>query len=129
MAKFRPVTLEDWPEVQAWIDADPGHAGKMDAGFFLTPGRCYSLYAVGDELGTVMYIRQENSGPYRMRAHIQFGPDRKRVMRAFREGFPLVADDARKRGFRSILFDSSSPALVKWMLMEFKFNCTCEAVL
>lgn len=129
MAKFRPVKETDRSEIQAWIDADPGHAGRMTADFFIVPGKFHSLYAVGDEDGTVMYIRQESDGPLRCRAHIQFGPDKRRIMNVFREGFPLVMEDAKKRGFVSLVFDSTSPALVKWMMCEFGFSAECMAVL
>jgi hypothetical protein len=129
MAKFRAVKEEDRSEIETWIAADPGHAGKMTADFFLEAGKTHSLYAVGDEEGTAMYIRCELSGPYRMRAHIQFGPDKKRIMKCFRDGWPLVMDDAKKRGFKSVLFDSTSPTLVKWMMSEFKFKAECEAII
>jgi hypothetical protein len=128
MAKFRAVKEADRSEIETWIEADPGHAGRMTADFFLIPGKDHSLYAVGDEEGTVMYIRC-NSEASKMRAHIQFGPDKKRIKEVFRSGWPVVMDDARQRGFKSIVFDSCSPTLVKWMLMEFHFSAECTAVL
>lgn len=118
----------DRPEVDAWIAADPGHAGKMTADFFLTPGRFHSLYAVCDEDGTCMYIRQEAFGS-KTRAHIQFGTDRKRIMNTFREGFPQIVSDAKSRGFTGISFDSASPALIKWMVSEFHFRAELELAL
>jgi len=129
MAKFRPVSEADRDEVSRWIEADPGHAGKMTADFFLNPGKFHSLFAVSDEDGTVMFIRLEAEGNRRMRAHIQFGPDRKRIIRTFREGWPQVAEDAKARGFYNIIFDSCSGALVKWMIQEFKFRAELECIL
>jgi len=128
MAKFRPVSEADRDEVSRWIEADPGHAGKMTADFFLHSGQFHSLFAANDDDGTVMYLRCEAEGK-KMRVHIQFGPDRKRIMRVFREGFPQVCEDAKVRGFLSIVFDSSSPALVKWMLIEFHFTAELECSL
>lgn len=128
MANFRAVSEQDRPEIQAWIDADPGHAGKMTADFFLTPGRFHSLYAIEDEEGPVMHVRSEAEAQ-KTRMHIQFGPDRKRIVKAFREAYPIVAADVRKRGFLGIVFETSSPALAHFVMKKFNFAATCEVTL
>lgn len=128
MAKFRAVKESDKEELDTWIAADPGHAGRVTSEFFLTPGKYHSLCAVEDEQGTVMYLRLEGEMD-NMRAHIQFCSNRKRIMKTFREGFPFVMADARARGFKAVVFDSCSPALVRWMIFEFHFLAEMKAVL
>lgn len=128
LVKFRAVSEADRLEIDKWIAADPGHKDVLTSKTFLIPiGQC-SLYALEDEQGTVMYTRWEVEGPS-LRVRIQFGPDRKRVISALREGFPQVREDAKKRGFKSITFDSKSPALVKLMMQEFGFVAALEAPL
>lgn len=100
----------------------------MTADFFLLPGT-HSLYAIEDEEGTVMYVRQEPEAEAKCRMYIQFGPDVKRMMKVFREAFPVVLNDAKLRGFKAFVFDSHSPALVRWLMMEFCFTAECEAAL
>ena len=128
MAKFRSVSEADRPEEEAWIAADDSHRGQMTADKFLVPGSTYALYAVGDEQGTVMYVKQQAEGS-KTRMHIQFGPDRRRVMNVMREGFPVVASDAKGRGFTGVVFYSYSPALVKFAMKEFGFRADCEMTL
>jgi hypothetical protein len=128
MVKFRKVTDADKPEVQAWIDADASHRGKIEPEFYLTQGKHHAVYAVGDEEGTVMYVRHEAEGS-KIRMHIQFCTDRRRIMKAMREGFPLIKNDAKTRGFTGIVFYTHSPALVKFVVGELGFRADCEAVL
>ena len=128
MVKFRAVSESDRPEIEAWIAADDSHRGQMTADKFLVPGKTYALYAVGDDQGTVMYVKQEAEGS-KTRMHIQFCPDRRRAMNTMREGFPIVASDAKERGFTGVVFYSHSPALVKFVMKEFGFRADCEAQL
>lgn len=100
----------------------------MNADFFLIPGKFHSLYAVEDDQGTVMYVRQEGQA-HKMRVHIQFGGNSRRVLDALREGLPMVMQDAKGRGFKSLVFDSQSPALTRFMVSEFKFMAELEMAL
>lgn len=127
MCKFRAVSEADRQEIDAWIAADPGHAGKMTADFFLTPGQ-RSLYAIEDDKGTVGYICQEAEA-HKVRMHLQFCPDKRRVLRTFQEAYKVIVSDAKSRGFDGIVFASESPALVKFMMNEFGFSAECKAVL
>lgn len=124
---FRSVDERDRREIEDWIAADPGHTGQVQPDFFLNGNGVASVYGVGDEEATVMYVRQERDG-IDTRMHIQFGPDKKRIIRVFSEAFPQVAADAKRRGFRSIVFDSCSPALVRWMA-DFGFKADCRKAL
>jgi hypothetical protein len=128
MAKFRAVTEADRPLIERWIADDPGHRGIIEADQFLKPGRFHSLYCVEDEEGPTMFVRQEVQG-MKTRLYIQFGPDRKRIVKTVKEGFPKVIDDARKRGFVGIVFDTASPALAKFFLTVYRFRAELEMTL
>jgi hypothetical protein len=122
---FRAVETGDRHQICEWILNDPGHAGMITPEFFLEGNETSSVYAVEDEKGTVMYIRQE-SEEKSTRLHMQFGPSKKRVLKALREGYAVVKADARRRGFTRIIFDSMSPALVR-CLIEMGFVAECRA--
>lgn len=115
MIHFRRTVPEDAMMVANWIAQDKGHAG-MEADFFLETKPGISCFAVETEQGPLMFVRQESEGET-TRLHIQFAPyDRKRIVQALREGYPLLVRDAIGRGFRRISFDSQSPALIRVML-------------
>lgn len=128
LVKFRAVSEADRLEIDKWIEADDSHRGQITADKFLVAGRTWALYAVGDEQGAVMYVRQESEGS-KTRMHIQFSPDRRRAIAVMREGFPYVAADAKKRGFKAVVFYSHSPALVKFVISNLGFRADCEAQL
>ena len=116
MITFRPTTKDDAPLIGTWILADEDHRDKMDATFFTTPDDRSTVYAVEDEEGPVIFVRQEIDG-MATRLHTQFPPDsRKRVAKALLQGYPAVAADAKQRGFKAVVFDSVSPALIRFML-------------
>jgi len=88
----------------------------MDAGFWTHTEGGVSCYAVEDELGPLIFVRQETSGEDTV-LHLQFANcGRKKIFNALREGYPLVAEDARQRGFKRVRFTSQSPALIRTML-------------
>jgi hypothetical protein len=73
-----------------------------------------------------MFVREE-AHYQEIVMHIQFVPfDRKGVISALREGFPLIALDAKERGFKRMRFDSKSPALIRTM-MEMGFRAELVA--
>lgn len=114
MVKFRTVKEEDRAEIDAWIASDPGHVGKMTADFFIRIPLTSIACVLEDDKGPAMYVRFDDEGRS-TRAHIQFAPDRRRIVRALEEGYPAVAQTMKARGFHAIIFDSCSPALMKWM--------------
>lgn len=128
MVKFRPVSESDRSEIETWIVLDDHHRGRLTADKFLVPGPQHAIYAVGDEQGTVMYVRQEAEGS-KTRMWVQFCPDRKRIMETMRQGFPLVKQDAKKRGFTAVVFDTSSPSLARFVVKELGFRADCEVTL
>lgn len=128
MVKFRAVTESDRPQIEEWIESDASHRGQMTADKFLVQGSTHALYAIGDEQGTVMYVRQEAEGS-KTRMHVQFGPDRRRIMSTLLEAFPMVSKDAKNRGFTGVVFYSHSPALVKFFVSKLHARANCEVAL
>ena len=115
MIRFRRTVPEDMLTIGIWISRDEEHEG-IDPVFFATtiPGvSCYAVQADGQD---VMFVRQEVDGETVV-LHIQFSPfDRRRIVNALREGYLLMANDARQRGFKRVRFESKSKALVRTML-------------
>lgn len=94
----------------------------MEASFFtLEDSPFVSCYTIEDEAGPVIFVRQEGAGQD-TRLHTQFPQDAKRVAKALEEAYPLVAEDAKRRGFRSVRFESGSIALVRFMFQHFGFH-------
>lgn len=116
MIKFRRTVPEDLLTIERWIELDDAHRGT-DAGFWIVTARGISCYAVEDEQGPLIFVRQEAASSEETVLHLQFANcGRKKIFNALREGYPLVAEDARQRGFKRVRFDSTSPALIRTML-------------
>lgn len=109
--KYRPTTNTDKNKIVEWIAADPDHAGKSEAEFWL-PDKDVSCFAVEDELGAVFYVRAETV----MRLHIQFAPNqRARTARAIDEFTPWIAAAGTKKGCKQMLFESVFAPLVRFL--------------
>jgi hypothetical protein len=126
MIRFRKTVPEDLLKISDWIAQDEGHKG-IDPSFFTASGKGISCYAIEDEQGAVIFVRQEALGQL-TQLHTQFPADRKRVARALKEAYPLVANDARERGFKVVRFESCSLALIRFML-SFGFKAALIAEL
>lgn len=123
MIHFRQTEPDDLVTIAGWIAQDKGHRG-MDASFFVAHGMGVSCYCIEDEAGPVIFVCQEAEGDS-TRLHTQFPPDseRKRIAKALSEAYPIVAKDAKVRGFKRVLFRSRSLALIRFML---KFDFAAE---
>jgi hypothetical protein len=116
MIKFRRTVPEDLARIARWIEADPRHKG-MPAEFWTMKGQGISCYMVEDAEGPLIAVRQEATSTEVTTLHLQFANcGRKKIVRALEEGYPLVAEDARTRGFKRVRFESQSPALISKML-------------
>ena len=127
MISFRRTEPGDLLRITDWIAQDEPHA-DMDASFFTADGPLVSCYTIEDETGPVIFVRQEGCGEY-TRLHTQFPQDRKRVVKALEEAYPLVAEDAKQRGFKTLRFESGSIALIRFMLQHFGFRADLIAEL
>jgi GNAT superfamily N-acetyltransferase len=116
MVTFRSVEDADLEQIGEWIEADSDHKGKIVPRFFMPGETSYAAsFVIEDAHGACMYVRQETEGQG-IRLHVQFPPRvGKRIAVALLEAYPLVAQAAKSRGFRYAIFDSTSPALIRFM--------------
>lgn len=125
MIEFRRTVPEDIVRISDWITQDEKHR-DISASFFTESDFGISSYTIEDEQGPVIFVRQERETEEVTRLHTQFPPnDRIRVVTALNEAYPLVAEDARARGFKQIRFESQSVALVRFM---FRFGFRAELI-
>jgi hypothetical protein len=121
LVTFRRTEPSDTVTIAGWIARDPDHRG-VDPSFFVGSGTApgaFSCYTIEDDEGPVIFVRQESDGED-TRLHTQFPPvSGKRVVRALSDAYPSVAEEARKRGFKRIRWESGSIALVRFMLSKF----------
>ena len=120
---FRKTIPEDILTIAEWIQRDPPHR-EINPSFFCFEGPGVSCYAISDDQGPVIFVRQETEGSA-TRLHTQFPwgiGARKRIAKALSEAYPLVRDDARTRGFKAIRFETKSLALIRFMWKHFNFR-------
>lgn len=135
--KIRMATTEDKPRLAEMIAKDPYHAGKLTPEFFL--GEIWDAVnskwlkdptiecaAVEDDDGTVFYVRYNRA----FRMSIQFDKDLKfRNRKSLLEAFPVFKNMAKTSGFKEIVFDSESPALVAFTKKRMGFKASPDYVL
>lgn len=110
MLTFTPTDLDARDQIAEWIEKDPDHAGRVDAGFFL-PSPNTECFAVEDSKGPVFYVRAENV----LRLHIQFCPERRRTVVAVDEFTKWIQNNARSRGYKQVIFDSVFQPIIKFL--------------
>jgi hypothetical protein len=125
MIEMRMTGPEDLKLIAEWMEKDPDHKGGQWE-FFTERRKGVSTYVIEDEKGPVIFVRQEHETDETTRLHTQFPPDsHKRVANALREAYPIVAADAKQRGYSKIRFESGSIALVRFM---FRFGFRADMV-
>lgn len=113
--RLRPVTEQDRPLLQLWIDADPFHAGRVLPDFFLRLQPGEGAWAFEDAMERVVfYLKTQNAA----RLHIQFGPsrtadDRERNREALLLGVEWLERQLAANLFHEMVFDSVNPALMR----------------
>lgn len=119
LAKFdglvlREVEERDRAALNAWIEADPGHKGILDADFFLGLDRDGKrderpqCYALEDQDGEVMFIRLSRVS----RVYIQFGSKdssetRSRNRYALLKGMAFLETQLAMAGAEEWIFESN----------------------
>ncbi len=119
---FRVIEPKDEPILAEWIAADPWHREYAKPSFWMDPPDGCVSFAVDDADGPVVYMRFDSEGTA-VRLHAQFvagSPDR--IAAAIELGFDVVKEHVKAKGFRSIIFDSESPTLTRFMKKKFGFK-------
>ena|ERR1700677_1795305 len=121
MIKFVNTIVGDQPQILEWMAADCYHSSKVDVmeeGWWLTGSDCQLAGAVDDESGPVLYYRFDEEGEL-VRMHTQFGPieqvSKERVAKAIMDAVATVSILFKERGFKGIVFESTSGSLIHFM--------------
>jgi hypothetical protein len=112
MLKQRSVSEQDRTKLEEWIKADPDHAGRCKADFWLPSDESrVRKFMVQDEHGDLFFVRAENI----LRLHIQFCPDKIRTAKGISEFTPLIAHGAKKEGYKQLIFESVFEPLIHFL--------------
>ncbi len=118
--KLSPTTLEDIPMINEWIDADPYHnTDPFNSGANMVTGKGLLSFCVQDDIGPVFFMRYDPEGDL-IRISAQFGPEevvsKRRVVVGLKKTFlPSAKTFAKERGFKGLIFESTSPGLIAFM--------------
>lgn len=120
MATLAPTTYDDLALIRGWILVDPWHkddpsfqAEKLLTGFGLLS------FCLRDEEGPLCFVRLDAEGDM-VRFATQFGPEgevskRRLILGMLSLGIPTIANFARRKGYRGLVFESVSPTLIAFM--------------
>lgn len=116
MVTDRWLETTDLPLLAVALARDEHHVGT-EVEFFTDPSAVCKVYS--DEDGPILFARAAKT----LRLDLQYvdNADKKRNMRAMLEGFDKLAANAKEHGFSEIIFQSSSPLLVKFCKKMFGF--------
>lgn len=116
--RFEWARERDRELIEGWMKAD--HP-EMSADFFLEPKTESMMF--GDEEGDLLAVRMSRV----MRLDIQFNTDpaaRDRLKACLLKEFPWMTEQARKAGFRQLIFDSISKPLIAFCMRRFRFKAS-----
>jgi hypothetical protein len=109
--KYRPTAPADREQLAEWISQDEDHKDKNNPEFWLPQDRT-NCFAGEDDSGPVFYVRGESV----LRLHLQFAPksEWRRLARTIDQFAEQIRKDASKN-YRQIIFESTSPGLIKFL--------------
>jgi hypothetical protein len=116
MIKLLPSTEKDVGQIQQWTLADIYHNHQNNPEWWLTGNGLLSFKAE-DETGPVFYLRMDGGDVCRL--SVQFAPSdvvsKRRLIRAMLETLLKMIEVAKSVSSKGLVFDSSSPTLIKFM--------------
>lgn len=116
MIYFESSTDEDISQIKEWTHADVYHHNQNNPTWWLT-GQGTLSFKLMDEQGVVIYVRIDEGKDYRL--NCQFAPtdkvSKRRLILALTEAFPKVIKFVQTTGAESFIFNSTSPALIRFM--------------
>jgi hypothetical protein len=114
----RKAEEADREKLNQFIAADPDHAGKSQAQFWIDQGAGVESIVFNDGTeekrgDTDIFVRLTMVA----RIDVQFPPNEERGARMaigqlMKQGMPWLMAELKKRGIREVIFDSTSPGLV-----------------
>jgi hypothetical protein len=110
--------IDDGRLLEAWIAAEPDHAGRTTAEAWLAPHAGVQNLLAADPEGPIVFARLSNA----MRVDLQIAPHvEERAAAALRTGLPWLAGMLRLQGYREIIGQTGGRALAAFLLrMHFK---------
>lgn len=115
--KLRPTSPEDLKHLAECIELDEHHRG-LDPETWVEPLTETTTFY--DENGTLFHLRMSRV----MRVDVQFDPrvDSTRMGEALAKAFAFVKGEARKSGFREMIFESVHKPLIEFFKKNFAFQ-------
>ena len=120
--KLTTSDLNDVPQIQEWIAADPYHKGQH-AEWWLT-GNGLLSFCLQDDKGPLTFVRLEKAGEY-VRIHTQFAPYEEVDKRRLLVGMVWCMEQLialYRQSKAGMIFDSISPQLIAFMDSRFGFK-------
>lgn len=124
MNHYRHPDETDLPQLEEWIAADPDHQDKSTSKFWIPEKHAdgnlvkgIQCIAVSDDKGPVFYLKFTNA----VLIDTQFAPlmdtdeDKERVRAGIKQAFKDFTPGLKNMGFHSMLFDSVSRSLIRFM--------------
>jgi hypothetical protein len=114
---IRKPSQEDRPLLQQWIAEDEDHRDTTAPDFWLAEDSLSHVYE--DANGPVLFVKMSKV----LRLDIQFDNRAKiRNAKTILRGFPALAENARRAGFKEIVFCSKSQGLTGFLQRTFGFR-------
>ena len=121
--KIRKAEQSDIPKLEELIANDPYHRDLFNSEFFFRPDT--TTWVVEDERGIIFFLRTSEI----MRFHIQFDNEqRARNAKALLDILPAFLKMAQDTGHKQMIFDSTSPGLIKFATEKMGFTPSSEFV-
>jgi len=115
-----PTTREDLPQIEEWIKADPWHKDDptWKAEGLLT-GNGVLCFCLSDDKGPLCFVRLDAEGEM-LRLATQFGPENevsksRLVAGLLSMGIPAIIEFGKVKGYKGIVFESTSESLIAFM--------------
>lgn len=112
---------------EQWTAADPDHAGKTSARFWLEQNLYTDSYLFYDRFGPVFFFKIVQAVKTAAEVHIQFPPmengeARDRVMRAMADGLRWLERALEGNGVEEMYFDSQNENLIRFCVKRLGFK-------
>ncbi len=128
---MRPTTKQDVPKIEEWIAVDPFHKDeiKHSAEWLLT-GNGALAFCVTDAQGPLCYVRLDAEDNM-LRLATQFAPEnqvsKKRLVTGLLSvGIPAIIEFGKNKGYKGIVFESTSEPLIAFMQQQGFFKAAGE---
>jgi hypothetical protein len=115
MISFIPTTAEHINTLRSWITKDK--FSRISTPRFWMTGESLLSFCCQDD-SPVLFVRIDAEGDA-ARLHTLFGPpedvSKRRIAESLAVGFPKIADELRRQGFKMAVYESVSPSLIAFM--------------